>query len=176
MGLVLAPVWSLLRSIPWWAYVIALVLAWGGWQRHRAQSVAATYQKAQAEASAKREAELAKSIAETERRLEAQRKVTDHAIVQTAAAKRDAVGAAAAAASLRIRLAAFNSGSGASNPATPTGGDTATSSVDLLANVLSQCVERVRVLAEYADQSRIAGDACVGAYSALKSTTEGKTP
>ena len=62
IALLIPRVLTFARAIPWWAWVLAVALAWGGWQRHKAQSVAAEYQRAQASAAAEREAALQVSI------------------------------------------------------------------------------------------------------------------
>ena len=54
MGLILGPILSFLKLIPWWAYAIAACLAWGSYQRYQVKHVAAVYQEAQAEAAKER--------------------------------------------------------------------------------------------------------------------------
>lgn len=49
----------LLRLVPWWAWVVAVALAWGAWQRHSATS--ATRQAEQAKASAALQAAAAQA-------------------------------------------------------------------------------------------------------------------
>ena len=160
--IILQPILSVLRAIPWWAYAIAACLAWGGWQRHRATSAAATYQQAQAEAAAEREQALRDSIAETERRLAAQAKATKDADEQAAKAKSSAAAAAGAAERMRQRLAAIKADSGASHPTVASAGTT-----DRLAEVLGECVDRYRAVAVAADRAVIAGRACEASYQAL---------
>lgn len=161
--LLLSPVLGVLRAIPWWAYAIAACLAWGGWQRHRANSAAAVYQQAQIEAAKRTEAALAENIRETARRLAAQQKATQDAEKQTTKARADAGVAHAAAARLRERLVAVRA-------AQPRTGDTAAAgagTADRLAELLGQCADRYRAVAASADSAVIAGRACEAAYTSL---------
>lgn len=163
MGLILAPVLSFLRAIPFWVWLLAAAIAWGGYQRWRANSAAEVYQQAQIEAARKTEAALADNIRETARRLAAQQKATQDAELQTAKARADAGAAAGAAERLRQQLSALRA---ASAPA----GDTAAAgagTTDRLADVLGQCADRYRDVAAAADRAVIAGRACEAAYNAL---------
>jgi hypothetical protein len=159
----LAPVMSVLRAVPWWAYALAACLAWGGWQRHRANSAAATYQRAQIDAAKATEAALAENIRETARRLAEQQKATNDADAKLVKARSDAAGAAGAAERLRKQLLAIRAASA------PTGDPSATGpgSADRLAEILGECVERYRAVAAAADRAVIAGRTCEASYSAL---------
>lgn len=163
MPLILSPILSFLRAIPWWAYVFAVLLAWGGWQRYKAQSAAKTFQQAQIEAAKATEAALAENIRETARRLAEQQKVAQHAETKFIRARADAGAASAAAARLRDQLNAIRAtGSSSSDPAATGSGTT-----DRLANVLAECADRYRAVAEVADRSIIAGKACEASYESL---------
>lgn len=163
MGLILSPILSVLRAIPWWFYVLAACLAWGGYQRHRANSAAKTYQRAQIEAAKATEAALAENIRETARRLAAQQKATQNAELKLAKARTDASAAGAAAQRLRDRLGAIRAAeSSASNPAVAGAGTT-----DRLADILGECADRYREVAAAADRAVIAGRTCEAAYSSL---------
>lgn len=160
---VLSPILAFLKAIPWWAYAIAACLAWGGWQRHRANSAAKIYQQAQIEAAKRTEAALAENIRETARRLAEQLKATQDAEAKTIKARSDAAAAAGAAERLRQQLDAIRASSApASDTTTSDAGTT-----DRLAEVLGQCTDRYREVAAAADRAVIAGLACEASYNAL---------
>jgi hypothetical protein len=163
MGIVLMPVVSFLRAIPWWAYALAACLAWGGYQRYRAVSAAKVYQQAQIEAAKATEAALAENIRETARRLAEQQKATQNAEFKLAKARTDAGAASAASGRLRERLIAIRS----SEPRASDPASAGTSITDRLANVLGQCADRYREVAAIADRSIIAGRTCEASYAAL---------
>ena len=160
--LFLSPILAVLRAIPWWAYVIAVCIAWGGYQRWRANSAAQEYQQAQAEAAAEREQALQDAINETARRLAAQAQATKEADENLNRARSAAVGATAAADRLRVRLSAIKADAGASNPAAA-----GASQTDRLADAISECADRYRAVAAIADRSIISGRACEAVYDAL---------
>jgi hypothetical protein len=169
MWLLLKPVLGILRAIPWWAYVIALCLAWGGYQRWRATSTAKAFQQAQAEAAAEREKALTESLETYSIRVEAQRKAIDDAEKQSNKARTDAAAAGAAAGRLRVQLAAIKAGASAPHSAAASASQTAG-----LADLLAQCADRYRSVAEVADRSIIAGLTCQASYQTLMSTTQPK--
>jgi hypothetical protein len=163
MGLIFTQVLSFLKAIPWWAYVIAACLAWGGYQRYRANSAAAVYQGAQIEAAKRTEAALAENIRETARRLAEQQKATQDAELQTAKASASAASAASAADRLRQRLVSIRAASApAGNSSSSVPGTT-----DRIAEILGECVDRYRSVAVEADRAVIAGKACEASYQAL---------
>jgi hypothetical protein len=159
----LTPILAFLRVIPFWVYIVAAVLAWGGYQRYQAKSAAAIYQKAQIDAAKATEAALADNIRETARRLAAQQKATQDAEAQIIKARAAAAGANAAADRLRDRLAAIRAAEPrASDPAASSASQT-----DRLADVLGECATRYREVAASADHAIIAGRACEASYQAL---------
>jgi len=161
IALLIPRVLAFAKAIPWWAWVLAVALAWGGWQRHKAQSVAAEYQRAQASAAAEREAALQSSITETARRLAAQQKVANEARAQTVKARASAAAAGDAVQQLRDRLAQSPSAS-PDNPAPANRGETAA-----LARILGICAGRYQELARITDEAITAGKACEQSYDAL---------
>jgi len=163
----LAPILSFLKLIPWWVYVLAAILAWGGYQKalatHRATELATQAQKV----AQSREKALADALVESSRRAAAQTKVVRDAEQSKIVAVGAAASAAAAADSLRQQLESDRSARAANDPGFAIAGSAASSPIGMLAIVLGQCVSRVQVLAEYADISRISGKACVQAYNSL---------
>lgn len=164
MGLILVfcgRLLALAKLVPWWAWLLAVALAWGGWQRHRAQAIAAEFQREQAAAAAERETALQSSIAETSRRLAAQQRISEDAKAQTIKARAAAAAAGDALQRLRERLAQSTSPA-PDNPSAAGRGETAA-----LARVLGICAERYQGLAGIADAAIIAGKACESSYDAL---------
>jgi hypothetical protein len=162
MGLILTPVLSFLKLIPIWVWVVVACLAWGGYQRHRANSVAAEYQQAQAKAATERETALALTVQETARRLAAQQEATNEAEKKSIKAVGDAAAARTAAARLRDKLAALDaSGGAASAPAA------FASQAGRVADILARCADEYTKVAGVADRSIIAGLACEQSYKAL---------
>ena len=169
MWLILKPILGILRAIPWWAYLIAACLAWGGYQRWRATSTAKAFQQAQADAAAEREKALTESLVTYSNRVAAQRKAIDDAEQKSTKARADASAATAAAGKLRQRLVAIQAGA-----SDPNSSATAASQAAGLADILSNCADRYRSVAEVADRSIIAGLACEASYQTLISSTQPK--
>jgi uncharacterized phage infection (PIP) family protein YhgE len=163
MGLIVAPVLSMLKAVPFWVWLLVAALVWGGVQRYKANSAAQTYQQAQIEAAKRTEAALAENIRETARRLAKQQEATQHADAKTTAARADAAAAHAAAERLRQRLDAVRAAEPRASDPAAAGASTA----DRLADVLVQCVDEYRGVAAAADRAIIAGKACEASYKAL---------
>ena len=159
------PVLLVLRAVPLWAYALALVLAWGGFQKHRA-TVAAGVVAAQAQKAAQeREAALAASILERDRRLSAQVEVVNHANAEIDRVKADAGRTLSERDRLRARLAALQAGRPGAGASAPTASPT-----DSLPALLSQCADRYASVAAEADRAVVAGLACQRAYESLTPT------
>jgi len=93
----------------------------------------------------------------------------DEERAKSQAARADAAIADAAAGKLQQRVASLVAAAreAARNPAPAASGPPAEDAAGMLADVLGQCVTRVRLLATVADERGIAGATCVGAYEAL---------
>lgn len=160
---------DLVTRVPAWAWLLVAALAWGGWQRHQVRAAAADLAGQQAQAARAREVGLQASIAETERRLQAQ-----DGVVQDAQAQLDQVRTARTAADrvairLRAQLAAVGKASaGATDPAAAGDCAAAEARAGVLAELLSRADDRAGSLAAVADAARIAGEACERSYDALK--------
>jgi Protein of unknown function (DUF2514) len=158
---------KLLGGVPVWAWLLAAALAWGGWHRWRAIDARAEFQRAEQQAAAERAADAASVASETTRRLQAIQKEADRAQETAKAARADADAARTAEQRLRARIAAAQASAGAGDPAASGGSSPASEAAGVLADVLGRCVERVRRLAEYADNARIAGETCEASYYTL---------
>ena len=154
-------------AVPWWLWVLVVVLAWGGWQRHQAKAAAETYTRAVAAAAAERETQLLADAAETARRLQAQKGATDAAKQKTAALAADMARARSNEQRLLEQLAAVQANPGPADSAAAPGSPPATATTGMLADLLSKCVGRVRRLAEHLDASTTAGETCEASYDAL---------
>lgn len=163
---------SLLDPRLWLATILALALAYGGgrWQQsahdraaYQAKVTAAALDAARKQIKAVDDARL-----EEQRRTRAQTGIADAAKKDADGARLDARDAGAAADRLRKRvdqlLAAVRAGQ---NSAAPSGSASAGDPLGVLADVLEKSDRRTGILAEYADEARIAGQACERAYDAL---------
>lgn len=158
---------AILGRVPLWAWAVAALIAWGGWHRWQAIDARRDFDQAKAAAETERAASAAEVAAETQRRLTAIQKEADHATTQALAARADADAARDAEQRLRARLAAVQARARAADPAATSGSAPTGQAADVLADVLGQCIGRVRSLAEYADAARIAGEACERSYYSL---------
>lgn len=153
MSLILSMLWGriapVLRLVPWWAWLVGALLAWGAWQRHHA--LAETRRAAQAEQAAAVHA--ATALAERQAREQENtyadnaRKAADAYRAQLEAAHRSAGAARAGLLGLRDAIAsapACPAGAGASTPSRADG-------ASAVLTVLRECAGAVQALAEAAD-------------------------
>ena len=127
------------------------------WQLDKAQAVALALQTA----TENRAKEQAVQLAQKEASDEAERKLTQ--------ARADAAIADAASGRLQQRVATLivQARAAAANPVAAASSTPAADPINLLADVLKRSDAVSGQLADYADQARIAGEACVAAYDAL---------
>lgn len=140
--------------------IIAFLVGVGWWGRgiKAERDIAQLTQRWTAESHAQIQA----AFAETERRLAAQKEITDAANLRARQARRDADAAATAALGLRERAQDLAARADACDPATA-----AERPAGRLADVLDACVGEYRAVAEAADRAIGAGLVCESAYQAL---------
>lgn len=121
-------------------------------------------------------AKLAQDNAATSAQMAAKQQGIAHdAQLQAGAASAAAARAATERDAFRVRLNAYLSASRGAQPAAAASGSTpAADPLGVLADVLGRADDRAKVLAAYADQSRIAGLACERSYDALTAATAAK--
>lgn len=153
---------AFLRVIPWWLYAGAALLAWGGFQRHRATSAVNTLRVTEARAAAEHAKGLEAQIAETQRRITKQQEIINESESKAARASAAAASSNAAVQRLQQRLAAIKAGAGSTGPAAAGG-----SSTDGLAGALGECADRYAAVAAVADRAIIRGQTCERTYESL---------
>lgn len=159
---------GLLRGIPLWVFAIVAALAYGGWQHHRAKSAGDTLRQAQAVAATEEAQALRSTIHETERRLSAQQEIASAATAKAQRNARAAVDARALADRVRSAAIAHAASAAASNPAAAGSCEAAERAASLFAELLGRTAQRAAVLADLADRSVAAGQACEASYDALR--------
>lgn len=155
---------SLAKLVPPWLWLLAAVIGWGAWQKHRAQVVAEDFHAAIVQAAGERQADLQAKLAESQRRTDAIQEKVHAADLAASAARSDADRAAVSARRLRDRLATIEADARRRDPAASEAGET-----ERLTHVLGSCIERYRLVAAAADAAVIAGQACESSYDALSS-------
>lgn len=178
MGLVLSMLWGrlapLLRLVPWWAWVVGALLAWGGYQRHHAQ--AETRLAAQAEQAAAVQA----ATATAERQARAQEQAFADQVRSAADAYRQNLARAqgsAAAARNQLDGVLNAAGRAATCPASP--GASAPGRTDgpaAVLTVLGECAAALQTVAAAADAdgARLKGlQDYVNATRAASASTQG---
>lgn len=108
-----------------------------------------------------------KNAEETKRRIDAQQEVVNHARQETIQARSDAVLATDAATRLRNHIRTLRCSPTSDHPPATSGSQTTSTAADLLDNVQRRSDDAADAIARYADESRIAGQACVRAYESL---------
>jgi hypothetical protein len=136
------------------------VLAWGGWQKHRATVAVAALTEI-------REKIIHDALVETTRRINAQVEITNALTAELRRVRSDAAAADIAGRGLRDRARAIAAACGASAAAT---GGAASAPEYLLADVLGRLEEAGRELALTADERGAAGAACQRLYNSLSVT------
>lgn len=150
---------GLLRVVPVWAWALAALLAWGGWQRHQAKTQTAARAVAEQQAAVAKATAAAQADARERERLinTNAKRATDAADQKRQAAQAAAAGARAELDRLRNALAAAPTG-GASAPAGAASGPDGSASFRA---VVAECAGR---LVEVAADS----DACGAQLSGLQ--------
>lgn len=157
-----------LGKVPWYCWVIAVSLALAAWNRHQARSVRADFDNAKVAAAQERAASAAEAATETARRLRVQMEVVDAANIKAAALQRSLAASADAGRRLRDELAAQQARACTGDPSVAGSREAAAAAADLHADVSRRLEEATDGVAEFAEKSAIASEACFGAYGALK--------
>lgn len=153
---------GLFRIVPVWAWALAALLAWGAFQKHRADAAGAAALVQQAAIAAANTQALQAAIDESDRRLRAQQEVTKHAAAQTLKARSEAASAASTVERLRQYLATGRPIQVGADPAAAGRGE-----ADRLADALGRCTSAYQRTAGAADAAIIAGKACEVTYDSL---------
>lgn len=171
--LLLAKIGGAIAKVPWWAWALAGLLAWGALQRHRVIKAREALVEYKAEVQDAFDRQKQADTLEGARRTKTIMEVADAATLQAESDRRSAAGARAALERLRAQSATGGNAGGV-NPAATPGGPPADSSRVVPAELLNRCGTRLVELGEYADTARTAGQACERAYDAL--TKRGPNP
>lgn len=159
---------GLLRAVPVWAYVVAALLAWGAWQRTLAKSAAADRVALELSTAKAREEALAKAVREQARIATEQGAIADDTKRKLDAARADARRAGDAV--RRLREQSASAASAAADSAAAGDCAPAVEAARVHAELLGRAVARAAVLADFADASSAAGEACERSYESLIST------
>lgn len=150
----LAPILSIARTVPVWAWALAAVLAWGGLQRHQAK----TQERAAAVANERAAVEKATAAAEAQARQTEQQwaaNARSAADAYNANLARARAGADAARSELdRLRTAVAGTASPASGSASSPGAACSPDGTAAYRAVIGECAGAVQALAAALDSER----------------------
>lgn len=158
-----------LRSLPFWAYIALLAIIVASVQQYRIVSAQMELTGYRLEIAERDKRADAYARAEEQRRQSIADKEAHDAHKQQSIAESNAAAASADAVSLRKQVARLLASRSATCDAIAANGSKASrSAAGVLAELLDESVRRNQVLAEEADESRIAGMACQRIYEEIK--------
>ena len=163
----LAAAFGFLRGVSPVVWVVAALLAWGGFHRHQARAAVATLKAEKAQADVDNANAAADKALEEKRRIGAKQKVIDDALK-----KRDASAAAARAADARsvqlnAQIDALQAASGAGDPTAGGQCEAAETRASVYAGLLREAEGFARGVVAEAEGYRAAGEACERSYESL---------
>lgn len=167
MSGLLSPVLGVLKAIPWWAYALVAALAWGAYNRHDARSQAAAKHALIQVAAAEEAKALRASIAESERRVAAHQEIASAAQARIVELERSAAAVRTVAGRVRPAAVAYVASAAASNPAATAECKATEATAGVLAELLGRATERASLLADLANRTHGAGQACEAFYDKL---------
>lgn len=156
----MAALLALGRVIPIWAWVLALALGWGAWQRHQVRAMAAQ-QAHEAQRTAERTLSIERANTAS---LET---IANDTHTQMRRARADAAAARDAVAGLQLAAQAAAAAGCTAAPAAAASSAAGGAGV-VLADVLGGAAGRAAELAAALDQAHAAGTACERAYDAVR--------
>ena len=159
-----------------WVLSLALLAGWGLWQESRAERAHADAMRQAKETAELREQALHQALIETTRRQRAAEEVNRVASNKLAAARRDAASADAAAAGLREHVDDLATRAAALDSCSADARQAAADAARMLAHLQRRADDRAGILAAYADEARIAGEACERVYDSLTAPTAPTAP
>lgn len=159
---------GVLSNVPWYWWAIAVLLAYGLFNRHQFRSVRTDFEQAKTAAAAERAASQAEAQAEHSRRLIVQKEATDAANLKSQRLQTALAASTDAGRELRDKLAALEARSCSGDPVPAGAGQAASSPADLRAYVSRRLDEAAEGIAGFAERAAIAGQLCVESYQALK--------
>ena len=163
----LTPALGILRGVPILVWVVVACLAWGGYQRHNARAQERAKNAVIQQVAAEEAGALRASIAESERRAQAHQEIASAAQAKIADLERSHAAVRAVSTRVRTAAVAVAASAAASNSAAAGGCQASDAAAGVLAELLGRAADRAALLANLADRSRSAGQACEAAYNAL---------
>lgn len=156
-----------LKLIPAWAWIALAAIIAVGMQQYRINSISTDFAEYRSEVDKQRAAIAEAARIEERRRQHIAEKEIEYAKTQQHIAENDAAKSSAAADSLRKQLAGLRDRLANRDAAIAGERKANSSAIGVLADLLSESVERNRVLAEALDRSRIAGMTCERMYNGM---------
>lgn len=161
-----------IAKVPWYAWVIAALLAWGGVHKHRAAAAKAEFQAAQVKAREEQAEQKAKDDAQSARRTKVIMEAADAANLKAQTARDDAVRARSTLDRVLNTLVAHPPDSGASSAAIAASSAPATDTGSVPAELLRRCGAQYLEMAAIADQRGTPGATCERSYDSLNQSKE----
>lgn len=156
-----------LKLIPAWAWIALAAIILAVMQQYRINSISMDFAEYRSEVD-KQRAEIAEAARiEEQRRSNVARMEQEKAANEIAKAKADASTARASADSLRKQLSGLRDRLANRDAALAGERKAGRDAIGVLADLLSESVERNRILAEALDRSRIAGMMCERMYNGM---------
>lgn len=143
---------------------LALLAGWQWLRAVRAESALSDYRN---QVLVQINEATTKARAEEQRRAKTIQEALDAEVIARQAVEADARGVVAARGRLQQRVAELAASCSAPDPAAATGGTSAPSAGDLLADMLGRVAAAAGELGSYADRARVAGQTCERAYDGL---------
>jgi hypothetical protein len=164
---VISAVMAFAKGVPILAWALMAALAWGAYQRHDAKSQERQKHAVIAKVAAEEAEGLRATIAESKRRVAAHQEIASAAQARVEELERSAAAARVVVGRVRPAATAYAASAVSRGASAPGDCKAAEDAANLFAELLGRTANRAAELADLADRSRAAGQACEASYDTL---------